>query len=192
MTGPFSAPLHVCDGIVVDNVDPEGLHRVRIDVPGVTRLTSWARPLTMGGGSAQRGSHIAPAVGADVAVWFTNGDIERPLYAALHWGKPTPAEGQPIGEQPVTLRDAPPAEAHLVQALQLGPLVVTVDERPGQRKLALQDIESGDSIVWDFEKKGLVVRMTSAVLVESLGALDLNGLVTTVKRRLVTPVPKAL
>lgn len=192
MSGPYTAPLHVCDGVVVDNVDPEGLHRVRVDVPGVTKLSAWARPLTAGGGSPQRGGHIVPAVGADVAVWFTNGDVERPLYQALHWGKPPPADGQPAGEQPISLRDAPAAEAHLVQALQLGSLVITFDEREGQRKLALQDVESGDSIVWDLESKGLRITMTSAVIVESRGVLSLNGLVTAIKKRLVTPSPKAL
>jgi hypothetical protein len=57
-------------GTVTDNVDPEGRHRVKVLVHALDIETGWAYPLTLGGGSKDRGMHIVPEVGADVAVWF--------------------------------------------------------------------------------------------------------------------------
>jgi hypothetical protein len=70
---------------------------------------------------------------------------------------------------PLPVRDVPPEDAPRVQALQLGNLVVSVDERPGDRKLSIEDTVTGDAIVWDLEKQGLRVKMTSGILIECDG-----------------------
>jgi hypothetical protein len=180
-------------GVVVDNVDPEGLHRVRVDVEGITGDSAWALPLGAGG-FHQRGGHIAPALGANVAVQFLGGDIERPVYQTLHWAKAPPlVEGDPAGMQPPALRDVPSEEAHLVQAIMVGPLELSIDERPGQRKLVVRDVEVDDCFVlWDLEQKALQVQMRSAILIQSVGSLVLDGLMVRLKRRLVLPMTKAI
>jgi len=95
---------------------------------------------------------------------------------------------------PVPARDAPPEEAHLVPSLQLmkGRLSLYVDEREGQRKLVLEDNELGDAIVWDFEKGGLRIKMTSAILLESDGLFRADALQTQIQNRLVDVTPKPI
>jgi hypothetical protein len=183
------------EGAVVDNVDPLGLHRVRIDVFDVTRESAWARPITMGGGSPQRGGHVAPAIGASVAVRFLGGDIEKPIYEALGWAPKTPplVEGDPQGEAPAALRAAAPNQAHLVQSLQIGPLELVVDERPGQRAAIVRDVSVDDCFIrWDLETKALSVEMRSAIVIRSVGSLVLDAIMMRVKRRLVLPAAKAI
>jgi hypothetical protein len=180
-------PIHGAQaGIVIDNVDPMGLHRVRLRVIGIMDVSPWAFPLTAGGGSPQRGGHIVPAVGADVVVWFLGGDRERPMYMCGHWGVPTAGS-----EMPEPSKEAA-GEAHLVQALQLGQVCLSVDERPGHRKLVIEDQATGDAIVWDLEKQGLRVKMTSAILLEADGLVDVRGAQTSIMRRLVQITKKVI
>ena len=77
-------------GVVTDRRDPEGLGRVRVTVPGLLEPHSaWARPLgTVGGGSKDQGIFAVPEVGAEVAVFFEQGQIDAPLYLCAHCGKP--------------------------------------------------------------------------------------------------------
>src|SRR5512136_1169857 len=78
-------------GHVTDRNDPEGLGRVRVSIPGLIEPESgWAWPLgTSGGGSRDRGFFAVPEVGAEVAIWFNQGDLsEEPFYLSAHWGKP--------------------------------------------------------------------------------------------------------
>lgn len=168
-------------GVVVDNVDPKGQYRLRVRIAGFLERSTWATPMgTIGGGSEQRGGIATPAIGADVGVMFMLGDLERPVWMAGHW-----ATRDGASEVPLPARDVPPAEVHQVQCLQLGNLVFSVDERQGQRKLAIEDTATGDAIVWDLEKQGLRIKMTSGVLLECDGLVSVNGAQVTVQDRLV-------
>ncbi len=77
-------------GFVTKRDDPEQLGRVKVCVPGVLEPESaWAWPLgTAGGGSKNRGLFAVPEAGAEVAVFFNQGDVDAPYYLAAHWGKP--------------------------------------------------------------------------------------------------------
>jgi hypothetical protein len=176
--------------IVIDNKDPLGRWRVRMDIDSVTKKSAWAPPLgTIGGGGPQRGGFVVPEIGADVEVLFLNGDIERPRYFCGAWSSPSSGS-----EMPVPTRDVPPAEAHLVPSLQLcgGRLSIYVDERAGKRKLVFEDNELGDAIVWDLEKGGLRVKMTSAIVLEADGLVRADGLQVHVGGRIVDVTPKPI
>lgn len=68
-------------GYVRENEDPERLGRVRVEIPGLIEpMSAWAPPIGGAGGSAKRGVHDVPAVGATVAVFFHAGDEECPYY----------------------------------------------------------------------------------------------------------------
>jgi len=180
----------VYEGTVIENVDPTGKWRCRLSVTGIMVKSPWAKPFgTIGGGGPQRGGWVVPDIGADVLVMFLNGDPERPLYAPASF-----SEAPGGSEMPVPARDAPPEEAHLVPSLQLmkGRLSLYVDEREGQRKLVLEDNELGDAIVWDFEKGGLRIKMTSAILLESDGLFRADALQTQIQNRLVDVTPKPI
>jgi hypothetical protein len=176
-------------GRVEDADDPEGLHRARITIPGLVEPSNWAFPITAGGGSAQRGGHVAPLKGADVVVWFLGGDLERPIYAGGWWGKPDDG-----GEMPTDVKEfeGAPAEAAKVQSLEFERLKITVDERDGKRALSIQNKVSGDFITLDLENHGLHVRMSTAVLIEVLGVFDVKAAQITLNDRLVLSDSKAI
>jgi len=77
-------------GYVTKRDDEEQLGRVRVCIPGVLEPESaWAWPLgTSGGGSKDRGFFAVPEEGAEVAVFFNQGNVDAPYYLAAHWGKP--------------------------------------------------------------------------------------------------------
>ena len=100
---------------------------------GLVALTYWAFPFgTLGGGGPQRGGFVVPDIGADVVVMFLGGDLERPIYSPAWWSYRNGAK-----EMPAPARDAA-EHAHQVQSIQLGRLLIAVDERDGQRKLFLR------------------------------------------------------
>jgi uncharacterized protein involved in type VI secretion and phage assembly len=67
-------------GVVTDNKDPDSLGRVKVKFPGLSDevASTWARMLTLGGGSA-RGAVFAPEVNDEVLVGFELGDTRRPV-----------------------------------------------------------------------------------------------------------------
>lgn len=66
-------------GYVTHRNDPEKLGRVRVCIPGVLEPHSaWAWPLgTAGGGFKDRGFFAVPEEGAEVAVFFNQGDVDQ-------------------------------------------------------------------------------------------------------------------
>lgn len=77
-------------GRVTNREDPDGLGRVKVEVPGLLEPEStWAWPLgSSGGGMAQRGHFEPPAVEATVGVLFLQGEIDEPYYFTGPWGAP--------------------------------------------------------------------------------------------------------
>jgi hypothetical protein len=76
-------------GMVVNNVDPEGLGRIMAQVPGVPGLeaipTTWAYPAVPLAGK-QRGTYLVPEPGAGVWIEFEQGDPRRPIWTGGFWG----------------------------------------------------------------------------------------------------------
>lgn len=175
-------------GIVVDTKDPEGLYRVRVSIPGFVEKSAWAFPVgTMGGGGPKRGGWVVPPEGSDVVVWFLGGDIERPIYTSGAWGNPDAGT-----EMSTALDTVPVDERAKVQSFELGPMVLTFDEREGKRLLALENKESGDSITWDFEQHALEFNITTALLLHCTGAIDINALQVSINERIVATSPKGI
>lgn len=185
-------------GVVVNVADPKGLHRVRVTVAGLVESsdgTAWLYPLTMGGGSPQRGGHVVPAVGSDVAVWFHNGDPNGSgFYAASNWGTPT-ATGT---EVPGDVKDATGANPEQVQSLELGggptgSLRITVDEREGKRALQILDVdENGEiqcAIVLDREARAIFMQAVSQIVLKATGAIVLDALEININNRRVQTSP---
>jgi hypothetical protein len=164
-------------GVVVDRDDPDGLGRVRVAVPGLLEPASgWAWPLgTVGGGSNDRGFFAVPEVGAEVAVFFHQGDVDHPHYLSAHWGAPG-------GESEV------PAEAGGspdVRVLATASFRIVIDERPGRRHLAVIDRRSGDGLEIDAETHRVTLRGSSGLHIESTGPLSIEALALTLNGRTV-------
>ena len=71
-------------GKVLDNMDPQNLCRIRVQVIGIIDETQWAMP--KGGGGRNVGKADVPAIGEDVFVQFVNGDLRMPVWERGDYG----------------------------------------------------------------------------------------------------------
>lgn len=167
-------------GVVVDNVDPEKLGRVRVRIPGIIdQASAWAHPLGWpGAGASKRGAFRPLPKGSEVGVFFHQGDIDHPFYIAGFPGR---------GEGPEEADDSTPEEATKVQVMHEGERYrFVVDERPGKFQFQLRDKKTGDEVAFDGVKLGIHIKGTSAVSIESAGSVDISGLAVTINGRQVT------
>ncbi len=177
-------------GVVIDNVDPEGLHRVRVAIPGLIEISAWAYPIgAPGGGSAQRGGWTVPAIGATVVVQFVGGDVERPLYSGGWWGKPKGTTE--IGTEAAAV---PPREAHLVQTIsETRRMRIWVDERDGKQQLSIADKELPELFIQvDLESGAVNISSLAAITIKSLGLVQIEGTTVTIQGRVVMPDSKPI
>jgi hypothetical protein len=125
-------------GVVVDNVDPEKLGRVRVEIPGLVEPKSaWAFPIggAGGGGSKQRGGYDVPDKNASVAVLFHHGDLDHPYYFGGWHGK---------GEQLTPVAAVSAADAIKIKAFETSRFLIVLDHRGGNESLLLKDKMTGD------------------------------------------------
>ncbi len=161
-------------GVVVDNADPLKLGRVRVKVQGLVEKSNWAFPLgTFGGGTKQRGGFRPPKKGADVGVMFNAGDVDAPYYLCGHWGE---------GEAPdyLTTEDVAPEDADKVMVWEGDRYEVVADERPGKERFRIRDKKSNDEILMDGLKRGINIKGTSLVHIESTGGVVVDGASVTI------------
>jgi hypothetical protein len=74
-------------GLVVENIDPEQIGRVMLQVPDVLGEipSSWAMPCVPAAG-IQSGCFIVPPIGSQVWVEFEQGDSDYPIWTGGFWG----------------------------------------------------------------------------------------------------------
>lgn len=74
-------------GLVVENVDPQQIGRVLVQVPDVLGEipSSWAMPCVPAAG-IQAGCFIVPPIGSQVWVEFEQGDPDYPIWTGGFWG----------------------------------------------------------------------------------------------------------
>lgn len=168
-------------GYVTHRKDPEGLGRVRVCIPGVLEPHSaWAWPLgTSGGGSKDRGFFAVPEEGAEVAVFFNQGDVDAPYYLSAHWGKPG---GE--SEVPEEAQKDPPDN----RVIATPTFRIELDESEGSRKLKLTNKKTGDHILFDAEENTITLAGTTAVTIRAVGAISLEATQVTIAGRVVRPV----
>lgn len=145
-------------GVVVDNVDPEGLGRVRVEVPGLLEPASaWAPPLGgSGGGSATSGWFDVPARHAFVGVLLHKGDLDHPYYLGGWHGK---------GEVPAYLSDVALGERKDVKIYETPRFVFVLDGRGSNETLMLKDKSTGDFI--SITPAVTTIKASAKVLVET-------------------------
>jgi hypothetical protein len=74
-------------GLVIDNLDPEQIGRVLVQVPDVLGVlpSSWAMPCVPAAG-IQAGCFVVPPIGSQVWVEFEQGDPDYPIWVGGFWG----------------------------------------------------------------------------------------------------------
>lgn len=181
-------------GTVVDNVDPQGLARVRVEVPGVVERSAWAFPLGgLRSGGKGRGLMASPPLGAEVGVLFVAGDPDHPRYLTGHFGAgevPALVAGYAESDDPPA--PATPKELTEVVLYEGERYVCVLDERPGKERFLVRDKQTGDRVLLDGAKGAVEVRGTAIVNLESAGALNITALSVTINGRLVKPVGPAI
>jgi uncharacterized protein involved in type VI secretion and phage assembly len=87
----YKAITGVVVGIVTNNVDDQGLYRVKVRLPTLpngdesgSEESAWARIATFGAGP-DRGAFFLPEVNDEVLVAFEHGDIGRPIVIGTLW-----------------------------------------------------------------------------------------------------------
>ena len=82
-------------GVVRNVDDPEGLARIRANVPEVldTEVSPWAWPCSTYAGP-DVGLHAVPPVGAGVWIEFEAGDPARPIWVGGWWGRDDPPKNE--------------------------------------------------------------------------------------------------
>ncbi len=168
-------------GYVTDRKDPEGLGRVRVCIPGVLEPNSaWAWPLgTCGGGMKDRGFFAVPEEGAEVAVFFNQGDVDAPYYLSAQWGKPG---GE--SEVPEEAQKDPPDN----RVLATPTFRIELDESEGEKKLKLTNRKTGDYLVFDAEENTITLEGTTAITIRAVGAISLEAAQITIGGRAVRPI----
>ena len=87
----------VCTAVVIDNVDPDNVGRVKVRLPqlggpGKKGAEAWARIATLMAGN-NRGTWFIPDVNDEVLVAFEAGDTRRPFVIGALWnGTDSPPE----------------------------------------------------------------------------------------------------
>jgi len=168
-------------GYVTHRRDPEGLGRVRVCIPGVLEPHStWAWPLgTSGGGFKDRGFFAVPEEGAEVAVFFNQGDIDAPYFLSAHWGKP---DGE--SEVPEEAQKDPPDN----RVLATPTFRIELDESKDARKLKLTNRKTGDYLLFDAEENSITLEGTTAITIKAVGAISLEATQVTIAGRVVRPI----
>jgi uncharacterized protein involved in type VI secretion and phage assembly len=124
-------------GKVVDNVDPEGLARIRVLVPDLpqTASTVWAMPCAPIAGN-HMGIRATPPVGASVWVDFERGEPKSPIWSGGFWDAGTTVPG--AGDDPAI------ATIRLQTTLQNA---ITISDLPGPGGGIMLKSASGANII---------------------------------------------
>jgi uncharacterized protein involved in type VI secretion and phage assembly len=168
-------------GYVTHRDDPEGLGRVKVCIPGILEPTSaWAWPLgTSGGGFKDCGFFAVPEEGAEVAVFFNQGDVDAPYYLSAHWGKP---EGK--SELPEEAQKSPPDN----RVIATPTFRIELDESKEARKLKLTNRKTGDFLLFDAEDNTITLQGTTSITLRAVGAISLEANQVSIAGRIVRPV----
>jgi phage protein D/phage baseplate assembly protein gpV len=170
-------------GIVTDNADPQGLGRVRVQLPALSNTyeTGWAPVLAPGAGP-QRGLCFLPEVNDQVVVGFWEGDPQHPFVLGGLWSAndPPPLGADAVDNGSVRRRELVSREGHRVVFLD-GPHEsgITLRTADGALQLALdarkREVTLRAPSVRITAEGELSLRTQGSLTVEAGGALTLKG-----------------
>lgn len=153
-------------GVVTNNQDPDGLGRVKLRLPWLSKEdeSHWARVISPMAGN-DRGLYMLPEVDDEVLVAFEHGCVELPYVLGSLWnGKDKPPGANGDGKN--NLRILKSRSGH----------VVRLDDTDGGEKIEIVDAKGKQSIVLDTAASTLTITADQDVVIESKsGQLKLSG-----------------
>jgi phage protein D/phage baseplate assembly protein gpV len=173
-----SAPSVVV-GLVLDNQDPSGLGRVKVNLPGLSENESghWARVATpMAGGG--RGIFFLPETDDEVLVAFEQGDITRPYVLGALWNtEDKPPQSNADGQNNV--RSIKSRSGHSVR----------FDDTDGAEKIEIIDKSGENSVTLDTKSNTISIKSAQDVVIEApRGKISLRAKNVEVKSTAETKV----
>jgi uncharacterized protein involved in type VI secretion and phage assembly len=144
-------------GLVLDNQDPDGLGRVKINLPGLSEDESgyWARlasPMAGGG----RGMFFLPEQNDEVLVAFEQGDITRPYIVGALWnGEDKPPQSNSDGQNNVRLIRS--RSGHSVR----------FDDSAGAEKIEIIDKSGENSVTIDTLSNSISIKSAQDIVIEA-------------------------
>lgn len=161
-------------GTVVNRDD--NLGRVRVRVPGLCEPQSaWALPMgTVGGGSANRGFFAVPELGAQVFVFFLEGDIERPCFMCGPWSEDAP---------PSVSGGDPDVREFATETFR-----IVLSESEEGRVCSIANLKTGDGVTMNADTNSMTIKSTTLLRIEALGRVEIDAAEVRVGGRLVRPI----
>ena len=166
-------------GLVLDNQDPDGLGRVKINLPGLSDDQSghWARvaaPMAGGG----RGMFFLPEKDDEVLVAFEQGDITRPYVLGGMWnGEDKPPETNTDGQNNVRMIKS--RSGHSIR----------FDDTAGAEKIEIIDKSGENSVTIDTQRNSISIKSAQDVVIEApQGKISLRAKKVEVKSTAATHV----
>jgi uncharacterized protein involved in type VI secretion and phage assembly len=160
-------------GTVLNNFDPEGLARIQVQVPDISRipLINWALPCAPVGG-LKNGMVTVPNIGSGVWVEFEQGDPDYPIWTGCFWGSsaelPDRRPAQIPGIQTITIQTL--LRNSLVISDLPGPLGGIQIKTATEAKIAVTDlgieIDNG---------KGASIKMIGPTILIDANIVSING-----------------
>lgn len=156
----------VAFAIVTNNKDPDGLGRVKVQLPWMADQaeSDWARVVTPMAG-AGRGFYFLPEVDDEVLVAFEHGSPDSPYVLGALWnGKDKPPESNSDGKN--HLRTIKSRSGH----------VIRLTDKDGEEKIEIIDRSAKNSIVISTKDNTITVTADADVTIQSNnGKLKLSG-----------------
>lgn len=170
-------------GLVTNNKDPDGLHRVRVKFPAESDAeeSAWARMASFASGKNQ-GASFMPAIDTEVVVMFEGGDRRRPIVLGSLWnGKDLP----PLG----TDKFLSGGKVVQWQVRTAGGQTLTFDETPGAESVSIVLPDGNTKLILNKDKvelwsdsKNLEVKSGQASMLLANGKdVTLQGMNVTIK-----------
>jgi uncharacterized protein involved in type VI secretion and phage assembly len=149
-------------GVVTNNQDPDGMHRVKVRFPWLNQddESNWARVATMMAGNG-RGAYFLPEVDDEVLVAFEHGSVEHPFVIGSLWnGKDVAHESNTNGKN--DNRGFKSRSGHIVRLSDAaGDEKIEIIDKTGNNKITIS--ASGNTIA--IEAQGdISIRSTTGKL----------------------------
>jgi len=155
-------------GIVTNNRDPDGMHRVKVRFPWLAMddESHWARVATSMAGNG-RGAYFLPEPDDEVLVAFEHGSVEHPYVVGALWnGKDKPPENNGDGKN--AHRSITSRSGHVVRLDDSdGAECIEIIDKSGNNRIVIKS--SANSIAIEAKGDISIKSSTGKVTIEGVG-----------------------